>query len=1059
MKQGKLVCLFSCIICLFFMFSGIALVEDNLPYYQDQNVNEVNKLPRHAHFIVYPDYDSALKGGDESIFYKSLNGKWKFHFSKKPSDRPKDFYKEDYNTASWQAIDVPSNWQLEGYDFPNYTNINYPFGKPNPPYVPESWNPVGSYKRLFTVDDYWFDRETILHFDGVDSAFYVWVNGEFVGYSEDSRTPAEFDITKYIRKGINSIAVEVYRWSDGSYLEDQDMFRLSGIFRDVYIYTVPRLHIRDFTVVTDLDDNYINADLNVSVNVTNYSKEFSFVGYVQIQLLDGSGNTIYSSKDSSVKVSSNSEASVKFNKRIDNPAKWSAEQPNLYKLIVLLKNSDGLVIEAIPQDVGFREVEIKNAQLLINGQPILFKGVNRHEHSPITGHYVDEKLMIKDIELMKQHNINAVRTSHYPNDPKWYELCNKYGIYLIGEANIESHGMGYDPSVTLANRPEWQQAHLERINNMLQRDKNMPSVVIWSMGNEAGDGINFVAASGYIHKTDPTRPVHYERAGENKHVDIVSEMYSKVERLEEYANSNPYRPFILCEYAHAMGNSVGNLYQYWDVIEKYPTLQGGFIWDWVDQGILKKTEDGKFYFGYGGDFEPEEVYNDDNFCMNGLVAANRKPHPSLYEVKKVYQNIGFEAVDLSRGAIKVKNKFFFTNLNEFNGYWQILEDGKVIDSGAFKCPDIEPQQEKTIAMNYEKPSFKPGSEYYLDISIKTTKKSLWAESNHEIAWEQFKLNEVNVVENVNTAYDTNKAVQAEEDPYLVTLNGENFSVSIDKSTGSIANYRYNLIDLIRTGPKANFWRAHTDNDDGNGLVERCAVWEKASNNWKINKVTVNEGSIGNVLVKVEGTFPDIKGSVYNVDYNIYGDGLVMVSVYFDPGESNDSLPELPRFGMSLTVPEGFEQFMWYGKGPHETYWDRQLGARVGIYSGSVDEQYTDYSRPQENGNKVDVRWAALVNNDGVGLLAMGLPTIDTSVWHYTIKDMSEALYTVDMEKKPYAVWNIDYKQMGVGGDDSWGARTHPEFTLNPQTYSYSYILKPFDTHKDNPFELRSKFIK
>ena len=1061
MIYKKFIYLIVSIISVFFIFPSFLSAEDSMPYYQDQNVNEVNKLPRHAHFIVYPDYESALLGGDNSIFYKSLNGKWKFHFTKKPSDRPKDFYKEDFSTVAWPTIDVPSNWQLQGYDFPNYTNIKYPFvlsGNPNPPYVPESWNPVGSYKRTFSVDGYWFGRETILHFGGVDSAFYVWVNGNFVGYSEDSRTPSEFNITSFLNKGVNCIAVEVYRWSDGSYLEDQDMFRLSGIFRDVFIYTIPKLHVRDYKVVTDLDANYINAEINTTVYVNNYSDKYAYKGSVQLQLLDDKGSTIYTSEDKSVSVNPGKEVSINFTKRIDNPAKWSAEEPNLYKLMLLLKNSDGLVIEAIPQDVGFREVEMRNAQLLVNGKPILFKGVNRHEHSPITGHYIDEKPMIKDIELMKQFNVNAVRTSHYPNDPKWYKLCNKYGLYVIDEADIESHGMGYDPSITLAGRPEWQKAHLERINNMLQRDKNEPSIVIWSMGNEAGDGVNFEAGSDYIHKTDPTRPVHYEGAGENKHVDIVSEMYSKVERLEEYAKANPYRPFVLCEYAHSMGNSTGNLYQYWEVIEKYPSLQGGFIWDWVDQGILKKTDDGRFFFGYGGDFEPEEVHNDDNFCMNGLVAANRVAHPGLYEVMKVYQNIGFEAVDIANGKIKIKNKFFFTNLKEFNGNWQILEDGKVIDSGEFKYPSVEPQEEKAIQINYKKPLFKAGSEYILDISAKTTKKSLWSNANHEIAWEQFNLNSLNNAGNVNTVYRANKPAQVKEDPYLVTVEGSDFSVSIDKSTGSIANFRYNGIDLIRTGPKPNFWRAPIDNDDGNAMVERCGIWEKAGSNWRIENVSVNKSNDGSNIIKVEGNLSDIKGSTYNVTYTLYGDGLVMVDVYFNPGGSKDNLPELPRFGMSLTVPEGFEQFTWYGKGPHEAYWDRQLGARVGIYSGTVDEQYTDYSSPQENGNKMNVRWASLVNSDGIGLLAVGLPLIDTSVWHYTIKDMSNALHTVDMEKKPYTIWNIDYKQTGVGGDNSWGARTHPEFTLYPQEYSYSYILKPFNSHTDNSFELRSKFI-
>ena len=609
-----------------------------------------NKEAPHASFQRYDTVEAAARRDLPGRYSMSLNGMWSFKWVPEPSQRPRDFFNPEYDVSTWDEITVPSNWELQGYGTPIYTNIIYPFGPPEPPFIPHNNNPVGSYRRDFTVPQDWDGRRIVIHFAGVESAFYIWVNGEKVGYSQGSRTPAEFDLTSFVQPGSNTLAVEVYRWSDGSYLEDQDFWRLSGIFRDVAIYATPELYVRDFQARTEFDSAYQDASLKVYVDLSNYSKQVPAGGSISLMLEDANGAAVLTGTEKNVKLSPGEDLRVFWEESVKSPAQWSAENPCLYNLVIKLSDRENVVLEVIPFKIGFRQVEMRDGQILINNIPALFKGVNRHEHDPDTGHYLTRESMIRDIKLMKQHNINAVRTCHYPDVPEWYELCDEYGIYLIDEANIESHGMGYRSDTTLGNNPVWKEAHLDRTRSMVERDKNHASVVIWSLGNEAGDGVNFEATSAWIHDRDNSRPVHYERAMQKPHVDIVSNMYSKVEQIIEYAQTHKDRPFILCEYAHAMGNSVGNLFKYWDAIEKYPQLQGGFIWDWVDQGLRAYTEEGRPYFAYGGDFGPPEVPSDDNFCMNGLVSADRIPHPSLLEVKKVYQYVGFEAVDLSRWA-------------------------------------------------------------------------------------------------------------------------------------------------------------------------------------------------------------------------------------------------------------------------------------------------------------------------------------------------------------------------------------------------------------------------
>ncbi|HKJ68642.1 MAG TPA: glycoside hydrolase family 2 TIM barrel-domain containing protein, partial [bacterium] len=699
-----------------------------------------NKLEPHTYSVSYPDRAMALQGRrDASPFYQSLNGQWKFHWSPTPAERPVNFYQVAYDVRAWDEIRVPSNWELEGYGIPIYVNIQYPFGAGNPPYIPHDNNPVGSYRRTFTIPASWAEQPVILHFDGVQSAFYVWVNGEKAGFSKGSRTPAEFDITPYLQDGENFLAVEVYRWSDGSYLEDQDMWRLSGIFRDVYLFSPRQATMWDFWVRTTLDEDYRDAEFRADVTIRNFAGDSDFEGSVEAVLLDAQEHEIFQSVRNDVSVASNGRQEVTFSRNMDNPVKWSAEQPYLYTLLLTLRNTADEVVETIPQQVGFRSVEITGGHLLVNGEYVLLKGVNRHEHHPDYGHYIPTESMIQDIKLMKQHNINAVRTSHYPDTPEWYDLCDNYGLYLVDEANIESHGMGYNPDRTLANKPEWKKAHMDRTRSMVERDKNHPSVIIWSLGNEAGDGENFEATSAWIHDRDPSRPVQYERAEQRPHTDIVCPMYASVERIIQYAESDPDRPLILCEYAHAMGNSVGNLSKYWNAMKQYPALQGGFIWDWVDQGLRKETENGQDFFAYGGDFGPPEIPSDDNFCMNGLVAADRTPHPGLAEVKYQYQYVETQPVDLQAGEIRIRNTYDFIALDFLQLFWEIRAEDQILREGTMRAPSLDPDESQIVSLPYELPVGEPGKECLLTISYRLAERTLWAEAGHVVAYDQFKL--------------------------------------------------------------------------------------------------------------------------------------------------------------------------------------------------------------------------------------------------------------------------------------------------------------------------------
>jgi beta-galactosidase len=1051
-----------------------------------------NRLEPHATMSIFPDADSAkkaeaiatLEDRSRSPWFRSLNGDWKFLWSPQISERPLDFFQTNFDDSKWDTIPVPSNMETQGYGVAIYTNSRYPWtegrNRSTPPAVVSINNHVGSYRRTFEVLQDWAGRRIHVVFDGVNSFFFLWVNGQRIGMSKDSRTVAEFDVTDAVKPGQNQIAVQVFRWNDGSWIEDQDFWRLSGIFRDVYLWSPDSLHIFDFQVNTPLDDTYKNGQLKVDFTVENKKAQNDNVT-LSAELLDSSGAQVVPAITGSCDVPAGGQGKRTLSADVKNIKLWSAENPNLYRLLLTLKDSSGKVVEVIPVNVGFRQVELKNGDLLVNGKRIFIKGTNRHELHPDRGQYVKPEDMIQDITIMKQNNFNAVRTSHYPNTPAWYDMCDRYGIYLIDEANIECHG-----NTSLTRDETWQAAYMDRTKRMVERDKNHASIIIWSVGNENGWGVNLEATSAWMHQRDPSRLVSSCEAGNRPNTDIVCPMYSSPGTLGRYASEEQTRPFILIEYTHAMGNSNGDVWSYWSQIYNLPHLQGGFVWDWVDQELRQPIVDnrnGKFlkvkpgdktFWAFGGDFGPEGTPSDDNFCCNGLVSADRTPHPGLAEMKKVYQSIQVKAVDLEKGQLEIKNGYFFTNINDLvDGTWTISADDKVIQSGTIDNLNIEPEQVKQITIPFKPVTAEPGVEYFLDLSFKLKNEQSWAPKGHELAWEQFKMPFEKAPEKMNLSQMA--SLQLVNGDNQISVNGANFSATIDKNSGFLTSWKYKDTELIAEPLMPDFWRAPTDNDRGNQMPNRCAVWRTAMQSWKPQNVTVTQPSPKEVDIAVNARIEDVNGT-YALTYKIFANGAIRVSgegqAEGNPqaqqsmrgtrnrggGRSNrrfgrgmqPRLAELPRFGMKMAMPAGFETIQWLGRGPQETYWDR-CDARVDLYQGKVDEQAFDYSQPQETGNKVDVRWAALTNGQGVGLLAVGEPLLSVNALHYTEEDITSIdgpgpKHWYQIPKRDDVYLNLDYRQMGVGGDNSWGARTHEEFTLpGTEKYAYSYYLYPYDS--------------
>lgn len=1041
-------------------YSNTEWQDNDLPEWEDLSVNTVNTVEPHASMISHPDNISALKAGwRESVNVMPLDGKWKFNYSSKPAERPYWFFRDDFDTRSWGEITVPSTWEREGYGIAYYVNSGYTFPV-NPPFIDHSDNPVGSYKRSFTLPSDWKDKEIFLNFDGVSSAFYVWINGEKVGYSEDSKTTSEFNITPFLKKGKNYIAVEVYRYCDGSYLECQDFFRLSGIQRSVWLHARPKTFIRDYFARPGLVNNYTDGHLDLKVELAGTEKKSSGVR-LEASLYDGETKMFGETRDIE---QVDSMAVVSLAAEIPDIKQWSAESPSLYTLVITLADSRGRILESVSSRIGFRTSEVKDGRFLVNGKAITLKGTNMHEHDPVNGHTIDEALMLKDIRLMKMNNINAVRTSHYPQPERFYELCDEYGLYLIGEANIESHGIGYHPDITLAARPEWLGQHMFRTVRMVERDKNHPSVIIWSLGNEAGDGQNFVATYKWIKGRDDSRPVQYERAEKStrtteRHTDIWCPMYPSPEEVEAYALNEGKpgfdRPYIMCEYAHSMGNSTGNLQDYWDVIDRYGILQGGFIWDWVDQGLLETSEDGEEYFAYGGDFGPVGSPSDGNFCCNGLVGPDRIPHPALTEVKKVYQYVGFRAADLSKGLVTITNKYDFTNLSFFTINWEVLANGVLFSSGHLNQMNIDPGDSVTVEIPCGVTTPAPGTEYHLNLHVSRADEWGLVPQDHMYASEQMLLPFHATAEALPE--ETLAIIDTRTEGTDLTVAGEDFEVVFDMSTGIMKSYKAGGQELILSGPRPDFWRAPTDNDYGNGMEKRDAPWREAGSKAVLKSAHISQPGMGSAGVKFTFDIPGNGGKKIAelvTDYTVHAGGTVDVS--FDFRKTDMNLEEIPRVGMQMILPVRFTDLSWFGRGPHENYIDRKTSAFVGLYESSVADQYVPYVRPQENGYRTDTRWLNITDENGRGLRFEGQPLFSFAALNYLHEDFESQgnlsgyrpdaklvnRHISDVIPRDLVAVNIDYGQMGVGGDDSWGARTHPEYCLLASEYNYSFRMVP-----------------
>ncbi len=1012
--------------------------------WEDQSVISINKEPARSQMVPAANLKGALKPMEKSPYYRSLNGTWKFNYVPMPDKRPMDFFKTGVDVSGWDDIEVPSCWEMKGYGTPIYTNIKYPFEK-DPPFIKgDNGNPVGSYRRTFTIDNKWKKRQVVIHFDGVLSAFYIWVNGQKVGYSQGSFTAAEFNITDFLREGENVLAVQVFRWCDGSYLEDQDGWRMSGIFRDVYLYSAPNVHVRDFFVSCDLDEDYKDAQLRIEAKVKNYLPQKADPFQIQAVLFDTqTGRQVVTAKQVISELPGEKEKQITLTASVKAPRKWTHETPNLYAVAVLLKDEKGDTIEAQSCRFGFREIEIRDSQFFLNGKSIIFKGVNRVEHDPVEGKTVSRENLLKDIKLAKKYNINCIRTAHYPHAPEFYDLCDEYGIMVIDEANVESHEFRFKNN-QLANDPTWEKAHVARTESMVLRDKNHPCVLQWSHGNEAGVGPNFVAMDKRAKQLDPTRPTHYHILEDLDAFDIrggTPQRYLKIRDLEKVANDNDPRPFLLNEYAHAMGNAVGNLTEYMETFEKHPKLIGGCIWDWVDQGVLKKHQNGETFYAYGGDFGDDP--NSGNFCLNGLVMSDRSETAKCMETKKVYQNIAFRRVFEGSPKLEIHNKFYFTDLSDVDIRWTILEDGRPFESGSHGCVRVEPGLKKLVPLNFEASQLKPGKEYIMTVSAVLNKPTLWAEKGHEIAFEQFALQPWQFGR-MPASLAVGK-LRLEEDDKQARISGKAFTVVFDKTEGIIHSADYSGKTFFSDGPKPNFWRAPTDNDGHKkGLEDQ---WKQAglaqlTTDVKFFNISRPDSSI--VITIQKGLSNNkTKKSGFNITerYTIDARGQIRIKYNIKPfGKLPDSLP---RIGTQLTVPEGYETFTWYGRGPHHSYVDRKAGAKFGFYSGNIDEQFVNYPAPQENGNKTDIRWLTVTNRQGKGIKVYGSQPLNASIHHYDLTNLTEADHTYDLKRLPHSYLYVDYRQ-GPIGNASCGPAALEKYYLKPKPVQFEVVIEPLE---------------
>ena len=1028
---------------VFLGLAGCALLSANAQTFkewQDESVNEVNRAAMHTHFFAYENAEKAGSDVKEnSKNFMSMNGSWKFFWVKNADQRPTDFWKVGYNDKGWDDMKVPAVWELNGYGDPIYVNIGYPWRnqyKNNPPHVPTEKNHVGSYRREFVIPADWSGKDIVAHFGAVSSNMYLWVNGKFVGYSEDSKLEAEFDLTPYVKPGQkNLIAFQVFRWCDGSYFEDQDFFRYTGVARDCYLYARNKKRIDDIRVVPDLDAEYKSGSLAVNLSLKGNVA-------VSLELLDAANKTVATAE---VKGAGKQSSVI----RVDNPNKWTAETPYLYTLRATLKEG-GKVTEVVPLKVGFRKIELKNSQLLVNGKPVLFKGADRHEMDPDGGYVVSRERMIQDIQIMKKFNLNAVRTCHYPDDSFWYDLCDKYGIYVVAEANLESHGMGYEEA-TLAKVPSFKKTHLERNQRNVQRNYNHPSIIFWSLGNEAGYGSNFEAAYDWVKKEDPSRAVQYERSGYEGKTDIHCPMYLNYKDCIKYCeDDSKTKPLIQCEYAHAMGNSEGGFKEYWDLVRKYPKYQGGFIWDFVDQSCRWTGKNGKMIYAYGGDFNRFDA-SDNNFCDNGLISPDRVPNPHMYEVGYFYQNIWTTAADLKAGELNVYNENFFRDLSAYALEWEVMKNGIVVRTGRVENLNVAPQQTAKIKLDLGKTC--ACAEWLLNVKYVQKQREGLIPAGHIVAKDQLVLNEYKApamtLQNV-TDMNIQTALPRIDDAnsQCVMIEGENFNIQFAKADGFMDKYMVDGLDMIKEGAKLtpNFWRAPTDNDFGAGLQQKYAVWKNPE--FKLTSLK-SEMKDGLAVVSAEYEMPSVSaGTKLQLTYEINNRGAVKVNQKL-VAENGAKVSNIFRFGMQMVMPKSFENISYYGRGPVENYIDRKWATELGVYNQTVTDQFYAYIRPQENGNKTDIRWWKQLNEAGRGLQFVAEAPFSASALHYTIESLDSGWekkqeHSNEVEPADLTNFLIDKVQMGLGCVDSWGAIPREEYMLPYGDYEFTFIMQPIN---------------
>lgn len=1018
----------------------VGVVSAQLNDWENLAVTQINAEKAHATYVPFETLSWNNNTLEKSSLVQFLNGTWKFAYFKNPSLIPSDIHSTKKNNSKWDDIQVPSNWQLQGdgkYDPPVFTNIKYPF-EPNPPYVPKEYNPVGVYKKSFIVPADWDEQQVFIHFGGVQSAMYLWVNGRKVGYHEDGMLPAEFNITNYIKKGNNELTVQVFNWSDGSYLEDQDFWRLSGIYRDVYIFTTPNVRIRDFSVLPELDEDYKDAELHVAVAIENVREKKNEPYFVRVTLRDAMDNPIMTLKSENFTVQKSVERTISLKGNVTNPLKWTAETPNLYKVGIELVAANGKAVQAFVVHTGFRKIEIKDGLFLVNGQAIKIKGVNRHEFDMHNGRTITSESMIEDILLMKRHNINAVRTSHYPNHPEWYNLCDEYGLYVVDEANVESHGL-WANGYYVGEKSEWKQAIVERNVNMVLRDKNHPSIVYWSMGNESGWGANFDAAYEEMKKTDPQkRPVHYESQNPTyakvlSRYDIISQMYLSLKDIVRLFNEDETRPFIICEYAHSMGNSLGNFNKYWDLYYKYPRLQGGFTWDWVDQGLRSKDKNGNEYWNIIN-------YSDGANVNDGLVTPDRRVQPELNELKKIHQNFTVNEIDAITGLISVENRNYFVSTDHVMLNWELIEDGVVVHKGSIDDLQILPQSQKLIQLSYPKNLIKKGKEYFLNVYFVLKQATPWADKGYEVAKEQIRLNLPTHIHTIGDVLSQTGNLTVSDNKTDLTIKGPDFSVSFNKKQGSLVSYIKKKRAMFTDPLLPNFWRVPTDNDEGGGNNSFASRWREAGlDRYTIenNKFTVINQQPNEVKISVVNKLIFKTGSILQTtEYTVMSDGSIRVDNNF---QVDEQLPPLARVGMTTSLPKDFNNLEWYGRGSFESYEDRKDAAFVGLWKGKVEDQYFDYVMPQENGNKTDTRWVKVMAENS-SICFRGIPSINFNIQNYADTALNNSKISHKLQRGDKTYVHIDHKQMGLGGDDSWSPRVHQEYVLNGSEYSLSFYI-------------------